>query len=282
MQNLYEQAKDCFLLADPDQKIALTREACAAWQGDKLSWKDGEAPLLLNEPGRLDKPAIVMPRDLNKRKLTKEEGRAALIHSLAHIELTAINLAWDSIYRYRDMPKEYYQDWVQCAEEEADHFTMLRDRLREMGYDYGSFPAHNELWKMAVNTGDDLMDRMAIVHRVFEARALDVVPGTIQKFEGMNDKTMVKVLNTICNDEIGHVSSGTRWFHYRCEQEQLDPDTTFFTLVEKYLRDPLLGPFNREARIATGFSENELSYLEKQWQERKDQQEIAKKLKTHS
>lgn len=262
MQNLYQQAKDCFLLACPDEKLALTYEAASNWNADKLVWKDGDSIELLNEPGRLDRPEIVMPRNLNKRKFNKEEGRAALIHSLAHIELTAINLAWDSIYRYRDMPKEYYNDWVECAAEEAGHFVMLRDRLREMGYDYGSFPAHNELWKMAVTTSGDLMDRMAIVHRVFEARALDVVPVTLKKFAAQNDTAMVKALTTICNDEIGHVSAGTRWFRYRCEQQQLDPDTTFFSLLQQYLKKPLSGPFNHEARRETGFSENELNYLE--------------------
>ena len=265
MQNLYEEAKSCFLSANPDDKIALTYQACAAWQANKLSWKDGDLVEQLNEPGRLAKPDIVMPREIGKRKLNKEEGRAALIHALAHIELTAVNLAWDSVYRYRDMPKDYYQDWVVCAQEEAEHFTLLRDRLREMGYDYGSFPVHNELWKMAITTADDLMDRMGIVHRVFEARALDVIPATLKKFQDNNDSNMVKVLTQICNEVVGHVSSGTRWFHYRCQQAQLDPDSTFFSLIEKYMKQPLNGPFNREARLACGFSQNELDYLDAHW-----------------
>jgi len=264
MNNLYEQAKIGFLTADPDEKIALTLDIAGDWFGKKLSWREGAAVELLNEPGRLDKPEIVLPKDVRKRKLGSEEGRAALIHSLAHIELTAINLAWDTIYRYRDMPKEYYDDWVQCAQEEASHFMMLRDRLKEMGYDYGSFTAHNELWKMAVTTSGDLMDRMGIVHRVFEARALDVVPNSLKKFEKLNDTKMVKALTTICNDEIGHVSAGTRWFRYRCEQEKIDPDTTFFKLLKEYMSGPLSGPFNREARLACGFSENEMDGLEKQ------------------
>lgn len=117
---------------------------------------------------------------------------------------------------------------------------------------------------MAVTTADDLMDRMAIVHRVFEARALDVVPNTLKKFDQFGDHEMVKTLTIICNDEVGHVSSGTRWFRYRCKQEHLDPDTTFFALLKKYLKGPLRGPFNNEIRLQTGFSENELDYLEKQ------------------
>ncbi len=268
MQNLFQHAKSCFLLANPDEKVALTYDAAGLWQSQQLDWREGEEPELLNQPGRLDKPEIVLPRDLKKRNPKSETGRAALIHSLAHIELTAINLAWDAIYRYRDMPKAYYDDWVQCAREEAGHFMMLRDRLREMGFDYGSFPAHNELWKMAVSTSGDLMDRMGIIHRVFEARALDVVPNTLKKFEQLNDTSMVKVLTEICNDEIGHVDSGTRWFRYRCEQAHLDPDETFFRLLEKYMNSPLAGPFNHEARLRCGFSQNELDYLESHSRER--------------
>lgn len=262
MQNLFDLSKKCFVTCDPDQKMAFTYEIVSLWQGHKLEWKEAAEPEWLTEPGRLEKPEVVMPRDVGKRNLKTELGRGALIHALTHIELTAVNLAWDSIYRYRDMPKEYYDDWVQCAYEEAGHFISLRERLREMGFDYGSFPVHNELWKMAVTTAGDLMDRMGIIHRVFEARALDVVPNTLKRFEAMDDLGMVKALTTICNDEVGHVSAGTRWFRYRCEQEQLDPDQTFFNLLQKYMKKPLSGPFNHEIRRKVGFSEAELTYLE--------------------
>jgi len=229
MRNLYEQAKQCFLSAKPSEKVAFTFDVAGEWESQQLEWRTGDKQELLNEPGRLDKPELVAPRDLKKRSPKTELGRASLIHSLAHIELTAVNLAWDAVYRYRGMPKAYYHDWVQCAKEEAGHFLMLREHLREMGYDYGDFPAHNELWKMAVSTSGDLMDRMGIIHRVFEARALDVVPNMLNKFKQSSDLGMIKTLTVICNDEVGHVESGTRWFRYRCQQEQLDPDTTFFS-----------------------------------------------------
>ncbi len=263
MNSLYQQAKHCFLTTDPEIKINQSIEAADKWQSDQLKWDKDEPVELLNEPGRMDKPEVVMPKDLGRRKLGSEKGRAALIHSLAHIELTAVNLAWDSVYRYRDMPKEYYNDWVQCAKEEATHFKMLRARLQEMGFDYGSFPVHNELWKMAVETADDLKDRMAIVQRVFEARALDVVPGTIKRFESIGDGAMVKALIIICNEEVGHVSSGTRWFHYRCQQLKLDPDEHFKTLLKKYMKAPPRGPFNELIRLQAGFSQHELDFLNK-------------------
>ena len=262
MQNIYEQSRKALLLSDPDEKLELTMQLSSRWAAGELEWHEGEAPQQLNEPGRPEKPEFVSPAAVNKRKMGKEEGRAALIHALAHIELTAVNLALDSVYRYRDMPQEYYSDWMQCAGEEATHFLALRERLREMGYDYGSFTAHNELWNMAVDTADDMMDRMGIVHRVFEARALDVVPKTIKKFDNLGDQKMVKILTMIANEEVGHVSSGTRWFQYRCAEKGLDPDTTFIELLWKYMKGPLKGPFNHEIRMQAGFSANELQLME--------------------
>ncbi|MGB0496257.1 MAG: ferritin-like domain-containing protein [Kangiellaceae bacterium] len=263
MQSLFKSAKDCFLTADPELKVEQTFELTSNWQSGNLSWDKDESIELCDQPGRLDKPKIVLPKDLGRRKIGSEEGRAALIHALAHIELTAVNLAWDAIYRYRDMPKAFYDDWAQCAKEEATHFTMLQTRLREMGYDYGSFPAHNELWKMAIETKEDVSDRMAVVHRVFEARALDVVPGTIKRFDNLGDQFMVKTLNLICDEEVGHVSSAARWFRYRCDREEKNSDEEFFRLLKKYMRAPPKGPFDRVVRLQAGFSSDELDFLEK-------------------
>ncbi len=267
MKNLYEEAKNCFLTADPDEKLALSLEISGAWESDLLEWRESDSlihePLQLNQPGRQDKPLLVDVAKVKNRGFKSEQQRASLIHALAHIELTAVNLAWDSVYRYRHLPKEYYDDWIQTGKEESQHFILLRQSLRDMGYDYGDFPAHNELWQMAVNTADDLMARMAIVHRVLEARALDVVPFSLSKFRDIGDSKTADALVIIANDEIGHVNSGARWFRYRCEQEQVDPDKMFFTLIQKYLKSTPKGPFNREARMKAGFSLVEMQELER-------------------
>ncbi|MCW8929519.1 MAG: ferritin-like domain-containing protein [Gammaproteobacteria bacterium] len=268
MKNLYDEAKKCFLTVDPDEKLALSLEIVGAWDSGQLEWKEGdslqhEPPLQLNQPGRQDKPVLVEVSKVKNRGFKSVQQRASLIHALVHIEMTAVNLSWDSVYRYRHMPKEYYDDWVQTAKEESQHFFMLRQSLRDMGYDYGDFPAHNELWQMAVNTADDLMARMAIVHRVLEARALDVVPFSVDKFRNLGDSKTADSLVVIANDEIGHVNSGSRWFRYQCEKEQVDPDKMFFTLIQKYLKSTPKGPFNREARLKAGFSLAEMQELER-------------------
>jgi len=263
MKNLYQEAKSCFLCSDPDEKLQLSLEIVSDWEAGLLEWHEGDVPLQLDLPGRLDKPDFVEVKKVKKRGFKSIQQRASLIHALTHIELTAVNLAWDSIYRYRHLPKEYYDDWVKAAKEETHHFYLLRQNLNDMGYDYGDFPVHNELWQMAVSTAADLMARMAIVHRVLEARALDVVPVSIEKFRELGDKHTVDSLIIIANDEIGHVNAGSRWFRYRCEQEKEDPDKMFFTLMKKYLKSTPKGPFNREARMKAGFSLKEMQQLER-------------------
>ncbi len=282
MKNLYQEAKNCFLSADPDEKLALSLAIAGDWDAGLLEWQEGDslaydAPLQLNQPGHLQKPELVEVSKLKNRGFKSIQQRASLIHALAHIELTAVNLSWDSIYRYRGLPRDYYADWVQTAREETQHFYMLRQSLRDMGYDYGDFPAHNELWQMAVNTADDLMARMAIVHRVLEARALDVVPFSVEKFRTIGDAKTADALIIIANDEIGHVNSGSRWFRYRCEQEQVDADKMFFTLLKKYLNSTPRGPFNREARMKAGFSHFEMQELERLDAEYKQQRQLRGK-----
>jgi uncharacterized ferritin-like protein (DUF455 family) len=262
LNNLFTSAKRCFLIADPDEKLDASLALVSDWRAGRLCWDSDDEPEQLLVPGRLERPLLVPPQQVSKRGFGSLTRRAALIHALAHIELTAVNLAWDTIYRFRGLPRAYYEDWLQCAGEESEHFLALRGRLRDMGYDYGDFSAHDELWGSAVETAHELMDRMGIVHRVFEARALDVVPKTLEKFQELGDSGTAAILTRIANDEIGHVSAATRWFRYRCEQQGLDPDTTFFILLQRYLGHIPRGPFNHAARRQCGFSDNELARLE--------------------
>ena len=190
------------------------------------------------------------------------EGRAALIHSLCHIEFNAINLGWDAVYRFREMPRDFYTDWIKVAAEEAYHFSLLRDHLRDMGYDYGDFVAHNGLWEMAIKTDFDPLVRMALVPRVLEARGLDVTPGIMAKLEEVGDEAAVAILKIIHRDEIGHVEIGSRWFNHLCLERGLDASETFEALISQYMKGKLKGPFDMATRRKAGFSEAELKYLD--------------------
>lgn len=212
-------------------------------------------------PGRPAVPVLVPPGDLRKRGMRSTEGRATLLHALAHIEFNAIDLALDIVWRFAQMPEAFYREWVQIAKEEAYHFRLLQGRLQAMGYAYGDFPAHNGLWAMAEKTKDDVLARLALVPRTLEARGLDVTPPMCDKLAQAGDHEAAAVLDIILRDEIGHVEVGNRWYKQLCAQRGLEPIATYDTLVQRYNAPAQRGPFNLGARRAAGFGEDEIAAL---------------------
>jgi uncharacterized ferritin-like protein (DUF455 family) len=212
-------------------------------------------------PGVPNKPELVAPLALPKRSMRTVEGRAALIHALAHIEFNAINLALDAIWRFDDMPDNYYSDWLKVAAEEAKHFSLLNAHLKSLGYQYGDFAGHNSLWEMVDRTKNDVLARMALVPRTMEARGLDATPSTRSKFAQVGDLAMAEILDIILRDEIGHVAIGNVWYNWLCTQRKLEPIATFAKLCVEYSAPKLKPPFNLEARRQAGFSEAELVLL---------------------
>lgn len=260
--SVFDAARACLDACAVEDKIAMTSNCAAALRVGALNFESTVDPLPIGEAGRPGQPELVPPADVPLRKLGHAEGRAALIHAVAHIEFNAINLAWDAVYRFRGMPRDYYLDWARVADEEALHFRLLRDRLRELGYDYGSFTAHNGLWEMAQKTAHDVLVRMALVPRVLEARGLDVTPGMIERLKQVRDARTVEILEIILRDEIGHVATGTRWFHFLCEQRELEPEQTFMRLASEYVPKRGQRGVHRPSRVLAGFSESEMRFVE--------------------
>jgi uncharacterized ferritin-like protein (DUF455 family) len=212
-------------------------------------------------PGRPEKPELIPPLQVPKRRMDSVEGRASLLHSLAHIEFNAMNLALDAIWRFPDMPKQYYEDWLKVAKEESYHFTLVNEYIQTLGFKYGDFPAHNSLWEMVERTTDSVIARMALVPRTMEARGLDAVPGIRDRFKQIKDAKAVEILEIILHDEIGHVFIGNRWFNYLCGNSGLSPITAYRELAKKYQAPTLRGPFNLVARQQAGFTAEELDLL---------------------
>ena len=192
-----------------------------------------------------------MPR---RRNFGSPAGRIALLHALAHIELNAIDLAWDIVARFArdDTSQAFCQDWVHVAAEEAEHFALLAGRLDALGAAYGELPAHDGLWEAAAATAHDLLARLAVVPLVLEARGLDVTPEMICRLERAGDAGSAAILRRIYEDEIGHVAVGARWFERLCRERSLDPQAAFHDRVRRYFKGALKPPFNREARDAAG------------------------------
>jgi len=212
-------------------------------------------------PGIPDKPQLVSPLEVEKRSMRTGEGRAALLHALAHIEFNAINLALDAVWRFADMPEAYYRDWLKVAIEEAYHFSLLQAHLQSLGYQYGDFTGHNSLWEMVERTQADVLARMALVPRTMEARGLDASPPLRNKLAQAGDAQAAAILDIILRDEVGHVAIGNHWFNWLCTQRQLNPISTFESLCAQYRAPKLKPPFNLEARRKAGFTEVELAYL---------------------
>ncbi|MGG1943202.1 ferritin-like domain-containing protein [Trinickia sp. NRRL B-1857] len=213
-------------------------------------------------PGRPAKPELVEPRALRHRGMQTEEGRAVLLHAIAHIEFNAINLALDAIWRFAGMPEAFYADWLRVAAEEARHFGLLQGRLLELGHSYGDFPAHDGLWDMCARTRDDVLARIALVPRTLEARGLDASPPIRARLVQAGDHASAAILDVILRDEIGHVRIGNHWFRYLCAERSLEPHATYAQLAQAYRAPRLRGPFNFDARREAGFDEDELAALE--------------------
>ena len=261
--SLFDAARACLGAASPDGKVTLTQAYAAAFaRGELVIDANAPAPQSIRMPGRPALPKLVPAKNLPQRGIGSPEGRAAFIHAIAHIELNAIDLAWDAAYRFRGLPAQFYVDWVGVANDESRHFVLLRDRLRELGHDYGDFDAHNGLWEMAEKTAHDGLARMALVPRVLEARGLDVTPGMIAKLRNLGDRETVAILELILDEEVAHVAAGSHWYRWYCQRAGVEPRSTFRELLAKYAGPVLRGPFNHQARLLAGFDAEEIAALE--------------------
>ncbi len=244
---------------DPAQKVLLAKRLHAAVVERLPDIEPAVAAGII--PGRPDRPLLVTPSALKRRSLASTEGRAVLIHALAHIEFNAINLALDAASRFVDVPKVFVTDWIRVASEEALHFELLSAHLDELGFQYGDFPAHDGLWEMAERTQDDVLARMALVPRTLEARGLDASPAIRDKLRQAGDVSGANIVQRILDDEIGHVAIGNQWFRYFCAARGVDPMKHFAELCVTYRAPTLRSPFNVTARQAAGFTPEEIAVV---------------------
>jgi uncharacterized ferritin-like protein (DUF455 family) len=252
IQTLAEGAAAILDAADPARKAALSRMLAARWRAGDMAIGRASPPA---RPARPERPVLRTPRDMPRRRnFGSTTGRIALLHALAHIELNAIDLAWDIVARFSDggLPRAFFDDWLCVAAEEAEHFGLLASRLAALGSAYGALPAHDGLWEAASATAHDLIARLAVVPLVLEARGLDVTPEMILRLERAGDSESAAILGRIYQDEIGHVAVGLRWFDRLCRARGLDPEAAFHACVRRHFSGTLKPPFNRDARERAG------------------------------
>lgn len=249
-------AVDVLTTADPLEKTARSRQHAQAWFASRASGSPmpiGQASPP-RQPARPQRPELLAPAQVPRRNAGTLQGRMALLHAVAHIELNAVDLHWDIIARFTQtvMPPGFYDDWVQAADDESRHFRLMGDCLAVHDSFYGALPAHAGMWQAAETTADDLMGRLAVVPMVLEARGLDVTPGMIALFRKAQHDDAVAALETIYAEEVAHVAYGAKWFHFLCGRHALDPKEAFHALVRQYFRGGLKPPFNEAKRAEAG------------------------------
>ncbi|THD84205.1 ferritin-like domain-containing protein [Aliigemmobacter aestuarii] len=270
MQSLAERAVEVLTTADGRAKTALGRAHAAAWfaaraAGDPLPIGRAAPPL---RPARPERPELLPPREVPRRRPGSPQGRIALLHAVAHIELNAVDLHFDIVARFADvpMPLGFYDDWIKAADEECKHFNMICDCLEAMGSHYGALPAHAGMWRAAEDTAEDMLGRLAVVPMVLEARGLDVTPGMIDIFRKAGETQALDALSVIYAEEVGHVAYGSKWFNWLCGRDGLDPKEVFHGLVRKYFHGALKPPFNEEKRAEAGLPPDFYWPLAEEWE----------------
>lgn len=260
---LVSAALDVLNTANAREKADKTRLYFADWRAGKIG-EIGQVSDMPDRPQRPDAPELLLPSDMPKRgKAGSKRSKIALLHALAHIELNAVDLAWDIVARfsyYSDecaqngftLARAFYDDWAKVADDEAKHFLMLDDRLHDLGAGYGDLPAHDGLWEASLATKDDFAARLAIVPMVLEARGLDVTPNMIERMNEQEDFKTAGIFQIIHDDEITHVKAGTDWFKAWCAYHDLDVETHWQALVREYFRGRLRPPFNHPSRFEAG------------------------------
>ncbi|TCM58959.1 uncharacterized ferritin-like protein (DUF455 family) [Rhizobium sp. PP-F2F-G48] len=256
MRSLRDGAALAIRASDLDLKADLAQEAARRWSERRLSLRSPLDTSVPARPGRPAKPELIPPQRVPRRALTTLRGRIALLHAIAHIELNAVDLALDIVARFATerVPNSFFDGWMRVAYEEAKHFRLVRNRLRDLGADYGDLPAHDGLWQAAHDTRNDLTARLAVVPLILEARGLDVTPALQEKMRQSGDAASAAVLDIIYEDEKGHVAVGAKWFRFLCAREGKDPARAFQDLVRANFRGPLKAPFNDVARAEAGLT----------------------------
>ncbi|MFT3964799.1 MAG: ferritin-like domain-containing protein [Sphingobium sp.] len=241
--------------AEPRDKLMLARRVARDWRAGRLEHRFDVA--MPDYPARPARPALLPPNRMPKRgKAGSEASRIALLHALAHIEFSAIDLAFDLIGRFGGgLPPAFVDDWMRVGAEEALHFALLDRRLRQMGSHYGALPAHEGLWDAAHETRHDIAARLAVVPLVLEARGLDVTPQTIERLRRAGDDVSSRILARIASDEVRHVAAGIRWFEEIAIQRNFNAHSTFQLLVHRHFRGAVKPPFNDSARRQAGLTQ---------------------------
>ena len=262
--NFYKKLQIALTTNNINKKELIINELIAYCKNSEAKFKDF-LPKEINSPSYANRCKIVKNANLPKRNdLNSNKGFIALLHAIAHIEYSAIDLALDAIYFFPNMPKEYKLDWLIVAQDEIRHFLMIEKLLKKLNANYGDLEVHKNLFEMAKQTRGSALERMAIIPRFFEATGLDVNPNIMRKVKNSKhplSNELLESLNIILEEEISHVTKGDRWFKYLCDLKNFDYTEKYIEIINKYNLKSRPQTLNINARKKAGFSCDELIKL---------------------
>ena len=264
----YQELETILQTASPKEKIRRFGVFYDAYKAQKvIPNQAAKPPVVFSCPSYAGFITVVQPKEVPKRtNLTTKKGQISLLHAIAHIEYSAIDLALDICYRFRQLPKEFYDDWLEVAEDEVRHFLMIEKLLQEVGGYYGCLSVHNSLFEASSKTAHALLERLAVVPRYLEANGLDATPAILQKLNHLPKSTVLEAvqsaLEVILKEEVVHVQKGDKWFRYCCQKEN-KPVEIYLDIINKYypLGFSKLKTLNTQARLKAGFTCSELQSM---------------------
>jgi uncharacterized ferritin-like protein (DUF455 family) len=263
---LYSTLETLLTTSAPSDKIALFRAFYDVYRRGEITRNSADEPIIFSHPSYRDHCTIIDPKEVPRRtKLGTPNGQILLLHAIAHIEYSAIDLALDAVYRFRECGEEYERDWLEVVDDEVRHFEMIEALLKELGGYYGEYPVHDALFEASMRTLN-LHERMAVVPRYLEANGLDATPLILRKLQSHLSDSMVQkiiaALHVILDEEIDHVRKGDVWFEYACQSEKKKL-SSYFDIIEKHYPNsfPRKIEINCTARFKAGFDKDELERI---------------------
>jgi len=263
---LYSTLEALLLPSAPETKLAAFKRMIVQYESGNMTRNKEASIRYFEKPSYIGFCTISDPKEVPRRtNLNTSKGQILLLHAIAHIEYSAIDLALDAVYRFRDLGEQFERDWLDVAKDEVRHFEMLEGLLRELGSRYGDIPVHDALFEASQRTMT-LLERMAVVPRYLEANGLDATPQILKKLSPFKNEPIIQkiieALQIILHDEVDHVRKGDVWFDKACQREGVDR-MVYFDIIENHYPSsfPRKIAINCDARKEAGFTENELQKM---------------------
>lgn len=134
-----------------------------------------------------------------------------LLHFFANHELLALELMALALLKFPDAPAPFRQGIAKTMFDEQRHLASYINQMRTVGIEFGDIPVNDFFWShcASMSTPLDYVSRMSLT---FEQANLDFASYFRDVLMDVGDHVTARLLQTVLDDEIGHVKHGLAWF----------------------------------------------------------------------